>query len=186
MQITRQPMRHRTAEGDLTYEKRHPVRGVSLTSNVTLGSLKSEPRGRVRSSMSFRGKRELLVQLAPAMAVLGSGSGRPFWTSSMRPLATNGSTRSACCSARSVHQRRSDGRVRLTNGPGVQGGAECGWSAANAICAKRMVPFLPELIPTLERHGYLDVSRMRDAHNCWPSVQRRWTGCCSRCGSLAG
>src|ERR1700680_2305899 len=123
MQITRQPMRHRTAEGDLTYEKRHPVRGVSLTSNVTLGSLKSEPRGRVRSSMSFRGKRELLVQLAPPMTVLGSG-------------------------------------------------------AATAICAQPMVPFLPELIPILERHGYLDVSRMRSAHNCWPSVQRRWTGCC--------
>jgi hypothetical protein len=136
--------------------------------------------------MSFRCKRELLVQLAPAMAVLGSGSGRPFWTSSWRPLATNGSTRSACCSARSVHQRRSDGRVRLTNGPGVQGGAECGWSAANAICDKRTVPFLPELIPTLERHGYLDVPRMRSAHNCWPSVQRRWTGCCPRCVSLAG
>ena len=46
MQITRQPMRRRTAEGDLTCEKRHPVRGVSLTSNVTLGSLKSEPRGK--------------------------------------------------------------------------------------------------------------------------------------------
>ena len=76
--------------------------------------------------------------------------------------------------------------MRLTNGPGVQGGAECGWSAANAICAKRMVPFLPELIPTLERHGHLVVSPMRSAHNCWPSVQRRWTGCCPRCVSLAG
>jgi hypothetical protein len=79
------------------------------------------------------------------------------------------------------------GRPRgLTNGPGVQGGAERGWSAANAICAKRMVPFLPELIPTLERHGHLVVSPMRSAHNCWPSVQRRWTGCCPRCVSLAG
>ena len=29
------------------------------------------------------------------------------------------------------------------------------WSAANGICAKRLVPFLPELVPSLERHGHL-------------------------------
>ena len=29
------------------------------------------------------------------------------------------------------------------------------WLAANGICAKRLVPFLVELIPTLERHGHL-------------------------------
>jgi hypothetical protein len=32
------------------------------------------------------------------------------------------------------------------------------WSAANGICAKRLVPFLPELVPTLERHGHLVVT----------------------------
>src|SRR4030095_12619720 len=29
---------------------------------------------------------------------------------------------------------------------------------ANGICAKRLVPFLPELVPTLERHGHLVVT----------------------------
>ncbi len=29
------------------------------------------------------------------------------------------------------------------------------WSAANGICAERLVPFLDELIPALERHGHL-------------------------------
>ncbi|MDQ2762146.1 MAG: transposase [Pseudomonadota bacterium] len=29
------------------------------------------------------------------------------------------------------------------------------WSAANGICAKRLTPFLPELVPALERHGHL-------------------------------
>ena len=29
------------------------------------------------------------------------------------------------------------------------------WSAVNGICAKRLVPFLPELVPALERHGHL-------------------------------
>ncbi len=29
------------------------------------------------------------------------------------------------------------------------------WKAANFVCAKRLVPFFPELIPVIERHGYL-------------------------------
>jgi hypothetical protein len=29
------------------------------------------------------------------------------------------------------------------------------WAATNYICGKRLVPFLPELIPVMERHGYL-------------------------------
>jgi hypothetical protein len=31
------------------------------------------------------------------------------------------------------------------------------WAAANYICAKRLIPFLPELIPILEAHGHLTV-----------------------------
>ena len=29
------------------------------------------------------------------------------------------------------------------------------WQAANEICAKRFVPFLPELVAALERHGHI-------------------------------
>jgi hypothetical protein len=43
-------------------------------------------------------------------------------------------------------------------GPEVQEALSVVWSAANGICAKRLVPFLPELIPTLERHGHLVVT----------------------------
>src|SRR5207249_2254426 len=32
------------------------------------------------------------------------------------------------------------------------------WAAANCICAKRLVPFLAELVPTLERHGHLTLT----------------------------
>lgn len=32
------------------------------------------------------------------------------------------------------------------------------WRAANGICSKRLVPFLPELVPVLERHGHLVVT----------------------------
>jgi hypothetical protein len=43
-------------------------------------------------------------------------------------------------------------------GPDVQAALSMVWSAANGICAKRLVPFLPELVPTLERHGHLIVT----------------------------
>jgi len=37
----------------------------------------------------------------------------------------------------------------------VQDALVIAWAAANRICAKRLVPFLPELVPVLERHGHL-------------------------------
>src|SRR5262249_12847481 len=40
-------------------------------------------------------------------------------------------------------------------GPAVRDAPTVAWSAANGICAKRLVPFLPELVPALERHGHL-------------------------------
>jgi hypothetical protein len=40
-------------------------------------------------------------------------------------------------------------------GAEVQQALAIAYAAANAICGKRLVPFLPELIPTLERHGHL-------------------------------
>ena len=32
------------------------------------------------------------------------------------------------------------------------------WLAANRVCAKRLVPFLPELAASLERHGHLSLN----------------------------
>lgn len=43
-------------------------------------------------------------------------------------------------------------------GPAVQEALAVAWSAAHYICAKRLIPFLPELIPALERHGHLVLS----------------------------
>jgi hypothetical protein len=39
----------------------------------------------------------------------------------------------------------------------VEGALVAVWKAANFICAKRLIPFLPELIPTIEHHGYLSM-----------------------------
>jgi len=43
-------------------------------------------------------------------------------------------------------------------GPDVQEALVVTWRAANGICSKRLIPFLPELIPVLERHGHLMVT----------------------------
>jgi hypothetical protein len=43
-------------------------------------------------------------------------------------------------------------------GSDVQAALELAWTAANEVCAKRLVPFLPDLVASLERHGHLALS----------------------------
>jgi hypothetical protein len=43
-------------------------------------------------------------------------------------------------------------------GPAVEEALLTAWRAANGICAKRLVPFLPDLVASLERHGHLTLS----------------------------
>lgn len=49
------------------------------------------------------------------------------------------------------------GRRRVYTGE-VQEALVVVWKAANRICSKRLVPFLPELVNALERHGHLALS----------------------------
>ncbi len=42
-----------------------------------------------------------------------------------------------------------------TYGPDVVQALTVAWAAANYVCAKRLVPFLPDLVASLERHGHL-------------------------------
>jgi hypothetical protein len=43
-------------------------------------------------------------------------------------------------------------------GPEVQHALFLAWNAANRICAKRLMPFLPTLIDSLERHVHLHIT----------------------------
>ena len=49
-------------------------------------------------------------------------------------------------------------------GPAAQEALVTAWAAANFICAKRLVPFLPELVAALERHGHLSLSEETRTH----------------------
>ena len=42
-------------------------------------------------------------------------------------------------------------------GAAVQEALMLVWRAANGICSKRPMPFLPELVPILERQGHLNI-----------------------------
>ncbi len=43
-------------------------------------------------------------------------------------------------------------------GPEVQQALVLAWKTLNRICAKRLIPFLPSILDSLEQHGYLQLS----------------------------
>jgi hypothetical protein len=108
--------------------------------------------------MSFRSKQELLQQIAPRyqeatetqkVAILNefvaaTGYARKY---AIRVLNHPGVPHVEIERAR-AHQY----------GPEVQEALHLAWLAANRICAKRLVPFLPALVESLERHGHLHLT----------------------------
>jgi hypothetical protein len=109
--------------------------------------------------MSFRAKRELLLQVSTRYHVAShqqksiildefiaaTGYARKYairLLSRPTPLPVAASTRP---------------RARRY-GLAVQEALRVSWAAANGICGKRLVPFLPELVASLERHGHLHLT----------------------------
>lgn len=105
--------------------------------------------------MGYRAKRELLAQIAPRYReahvaqktvildefVAATGYDRKYAIRLLsKPVAPPGPIR----------------RPRPRRyGTAVQEALAVAWSATNYVCAKRLVPFLPELVPALEAHGHL-------------------------------
>jgi len=58
----------------------------------------------------------------------------------------------------SKHQPRKSALRAPCYDQGVKNALVSIWQVANQICAKRLVPFIPELISALERHGHLNLS----------------------------
>src|SRR5438128_4898974 len=114
--------------------------------------------GRLRSTMSFRAKRELLVQVAPRYRAARHGQRSAILDEF---IAVTGYDRKYAIRVllgpiqppAPIRRPR-----RAYYGREVQEALATAWLAANGICAKRLVPFLVELIPTLERHGHLSLT----------------------------
>jgi hypothetical protein len=108
--------------------------------------------------MSFRSKQELLQQIAP----------RYQEATELQKVAILNEFVAATGYARKYAIRRLNHpgvlqveieRSRVPRyGPAVQEALHLAWLAANRICAKRLVPFLPTLVEALERHGHLQLT----------------------------
>src|ERR1017187_6679140 len=111
--------------------------------------------GTVRSFMGFQAKRELLLQMGARYSEATSQTRATILDEFV--LATGYNRKYA---------------IRLLNNPAlplpsfikrnrarkyttIHEALAVAWKAANCICAKRLVPFLPELVPLLEIHGHL-------------------------------
>ena len=112
----------------------------------------------MRSQLSFRSKRELLLQIAPRYReasptlktvildefVAATGYARKY---AIRLLSQPVAPKMTIVRPRAPHY-----------GLEVQQALHLAWTAANHICAKRLMPFLPTLMESLERHGHLHLS----------------------------
>jgi hypothetical protein len=107
--------------------------------------------------MSFRGKRELLVQVAPRYSSARHGQRSVILDEF---VAVTGYDRKYAIRLLlgPIRPPASIRRPRAVHyGLAVQAALSVVWSAANGICAKRLVPSYLS-IPTLERHGHLVVT----------------------------
>jgi hypothetical protein len=114
--------------------------------------------GKVRSSLSFPAKRELLIQTANRYQLASHVQKSIILdefvaaTGYARKYAIRVLTRPAppVAAIKRPRERR--------YGSVIQEALVVAWRAANGICAKRLVPFLDQLVPSLERHGHLNLA----------------------------
>ncbi len=109
-------------------------------------------------SLSFQARREVLHQMAPQYREASPSQKRTLLDAF---VAITGYVRKYARwllnHAEEVLQTLERPRPRRY-GPEVQHALFLAWNAANRICAKRLIPFLPTLIEALERHEHLHLT----------------------------
>ncbi|EFH80867.1 Integrase catalytic region [Ktedonobacter racemifer DSM 44963] len=112
----------------------------------------------MRSHLSYQSKRELLWQMAPRYREASSALKEIILDEF---VAATGYVRKYAIRLLNhpAEQKLIITRSRPAHyGPEVQHALHLAWTAANHICAKRLIPFLPTLVASLERHGHLHLS----------------------------
>jgi hypothetical protein len=114
-------------------------------------------RGDVSLVLSFRTRRELLQQMVPRYRQASAAEKGALLE---EIAATTGYTRRYAMWLLNHPQegQRFPRQRQRRYGPEVQQALFLAWHAANRICSKRLIPFLPTLIDALERHGHLQLS----------------------------
>jgi len=114
----------------------------------------------MRSHMSYQSKRELLWQIAPRYQDASKALKEVILDEF---VAATGYVRKYAIRLLNhpVEQKQTITRPRPAQyGSDVQQALHVVWMAANHICAKRLVPFLPTLVESLERHGHLQLNEL--------------------------
>jgi hypothetical protein len=116
----------------------------------------------MRQTMSLKSRRELIASIAPRYKqaankekktildefIAATGYHRQYAISLLNSFDPNKWSLSK-------PKRRSRRRKYTTE---VQTALVTAWEAAHCICSKRLVPFLPQMVDSLERHGHLNLS----------------------------
>jgi hypothetical protein len=109
--------------------------------------------------MSFQAKRELLAQTAPRYRAASPRQKRAILDEF---VAATGYARKYAIQLLGQPVVPAPGPIARPRarqyGPAVVEALTLAWAAANYVCAKRLVPFLPELVAALERHGHLTLT----------------------------
>ena len=117
--------------------------------------------------MSFRGKRELLAQVAPRYR---EASRKEKSIILNEFIAATGYARKYAIRLLTLRVISAPGPIRRPRarryGKDVQEALSIAWAATNYIGSKRLAPFLEELVPVLEEHGHLQLSEEARAQLC--------------------
>ena len=109
-------------------------------------------------SLRFQARREVLHQMAPQYREASPSQKRTLLEAF---ITTTGYVRKYARwllnHAKEVQQKLQRPRSRRY-GPEVQHALFLVWHAANRICTKRLIPFLPTFIDALERHEHFQIT----------------------------
>jgi hypothetical protein len=112
----------------------------------------------MEKSLRYQARREVLQQIAPQYRQASAAQKRTLLDAF---VSTTGYHRTYARwllnHAEEVEQTHGRSQLRKY-GPEVQHALFLAWHAANRICAKRLMPFLPTLVEALVRHEHLHIS----------------------------
>jgi hypothetical protein len=113
----------------------------------------------MRSALSSQSRRELVQQMAPRYQA-ASRARKILMLDAF--VAITGYARKYAIQLLNHPEtpKPQSQQARLPHyGPEVQQALLLAWKAANQICAKRLIPFLPTLVEALERNGHLHLTQ---------------------------
>ncbi len=117
--------------------------------------------GLVRSVLSYQSKRELVQQMAPRYQE-ASRAHKILMLDEFVAITSYARKYAIQLLNHPGEPKPRSQQARLPHyGPEVQQALLLAWKAANQICAKRLIPFLPTLVEALERHGHLHLTEER-------------------------